>query len=145
MILVDVNLLLYAYHPRAVQHEASRQWLETVLGGSGLVRFSWLGIWAFLRIATNPRVFEDPLTAAEAWAAVDAWLAQPNAGILEPGERHREILGTLMAEGQATGPTVMDAVVAALAVEHGATLCTTDRDFARFPGLDWTNPIADRA
>jgi hypothetical protein len=81
----------------------------------------------------------------EAWAAVDAWLAQPNAGILEPGERHREILGALMRDGQATGPTVMDAVVAALAVEHGATLCTTDRDFARFPALDWTNPLVDGA
>jgi hypothetical protein len=145
MILVDVNLLLYAYHPRAAQHEASRQWLEAVLAGPEFVRFSWLGLWAFLRITTNPRVFEHPLSAVEAWAAVDAWLAQPNAGILEPGERHREILGALMRDGQATGPTVMDAVVAALAVEHGATLCTTDRDFARFPALDWTNPLVDGA
>jgi len=141
MILVDANLLLYAYHPRSAQHEASRRWLEGVLGGPDLVRFSWLTLWAFLRIATNTRVFEQPLSADEAWEAVDEWLAQPNAGILDPGERHRDILAALMRDGQATGPDVMDAVIAALAVEHGATLCTTDRDFARFPGLEWTNPI----
>lgn len=144
MILIDANLLLYAYHPRAEQHEASKAWLEAVLGGSELVRFAWLTLWAFLRIGTNPRIFERPLSASEAGAAISSWLAQPAAGILEPGERHWDILWTLMREGQAAGPLVMDAVVAAIAVEHGATLCTTDRDFARFPGLKWMNPIATR-
>jgi len=109
-----------------------------------LVRFSWLTVWAFLRIATNPRVFERPLSMAEAEYHVSSWLAQPVAGILEPGERHWEILQQLTAQGQASGPLVMDAALAAIAIEHGATLCTTDRDFARFPGLTWTNPIASR-
>jgi hypothetical protein len=144
VILVDANLLLYAYYPRAEQHGASRAWLEAALGGSQLVRFAWLTLWAFLRIGTNPRVFERPLTPSEASAAISSWLAQPAAGILEPGERHWEILRGLMSEGQTTGPLVMDAAIAAIAMEHGATLCTTDRDFARFPGLKWTNPLASR-
>jgi toxin-antitoxin system PIN domain toxin len=86
-------------------------------------------------------VFERPLSTAEAEAAISSWLVQPAAGILEPGERHWEILRDLVRDGQATGPLVMDAVLAAIAIEHGATLCTTDRDFSRFPGLKWTNPL----
>jgi uncharacterized protein len=141
VILVDANLLLYAYHPRAEQHEKSRAWLEKALSGPDLVRFAWLTLRAFLRIATNPRVFERPLSIAEAGAAVSAWLAQPASGVLEPGERHWEILSGLMRDGQTAGPLVMDAVLAAIAIEHGATLCTTDRDFSRFSGLRWTNPL----
>lgn len=143
MILVDANLLLYAYHPRAEQHEASRRWLESALSGPHLLRFAWLTLWAFIRISTNPRVFDRPLGVSESAAAVSSWLAQPAAGVLEPGDRHWEILQTLLEGGQATGPLVMDAVLAALAVEHGATLHTTDRDFSRFPGLAWTNPLSD--
>jgi uncharacterized protein len=142
VILVDANLLLYAYHPRAKQHEASRAWLEATLSGPELVRFAWLTLWAFMRIGTNPRAFEHPLSSAEAEAAVSAWLAQPTAGILEPGERHWDILRGLVREGQAAGPLVMDAVIAAIALEHGATLYTTDRDFSRFARLKWQNPLA---
>jgi toxin-antitoxin system PIN domain toxin len=141
MILIDANLLLYAYHPRAERHEKSRAWLDAALSGPELVRFAWLTLWAFLRIATAPRVFERPLSASEAGTAISSWLAQPTAGIVEPGERHWELLRGLVREGQASGPLVMDAVLAAIAIEHGATLCTTDRDFARFPGLKWTNPL----
>ena len=141
MILVDANLLLYAYHPRAAQHEKSRVWLERVLSGPDLVRFAWLTLWAFLRIATNPRVFERPLSASEAEAAISSWLAQPVADIIEPGERHWDILRGLLRDGQTTGPLVMDAVLAAIALEHGATLCTTDRDFSRFSGIKWINPL----
>ncbi len=142
MILVDANLLLYAYHPRAAQHEQSRAWLETALSGPDLVRFPWLTLWAFLRIATSPRVFDRPLSTLEAEAAISSWLAQPVAGILEPGERHWEILRNLVHASQSSGPLVMDAAIAAIAIEHGATVCTTDRDFARFPGLKWKNPLA---
>jgi len=141
VILADANLLLYAYHPSADQHRKSRAWLEASLSGPELVRFAWLTLWAFLRIATNPRVFERPLSVSEASAAVSAWLAQPVAGILEPGERHWDILNRLMRDGQTAGPLVMDAVLAAIAIEHGATLCTTDRDFSRFAGLKWINPL----
>jgi predicted nucleic acid-binding protein len=98
VILIGANLLLYAYHlyayhPRAEQHEESRGWLEVVLSGPDLVRFAWLTLWAFLRIATNPRVFERPLSTSEAEAAISSWLAQPAAGILDPCER----LGTSCA------------------------------------------------
>lgn len=144
MILVDANLLLYAYHRRAVEHQASKTWLETTLSSEPIVRFGWLTLWAFLRISTTPQLFAQPLSAAEAEAAVSSWLAQPAAGILEPGERYWDILRRLMTEGQTVGPLVMDAALAALAIEHGATLHTTDRDFSRFPGLKWTNPLAPR-
>jgi uncharacterized protein len=142
VILVDANLLLYAYHERAEQHDASRAWLEAVLSGREMVCFAWLTLWAFLRISSNPRVFERPLSTSEAEAVVSSWLAQHAVSILEPGERHWDILRNLVREGQAAGPLVMDAVIAAIALEHGATLCTTDRDFSRFPGLTWTNPLA---
>jgi toxin-antitoxin system PIN domain toxin len=142
MILVDANLLLYAYHPRAEQHAASRAWLEATLSGPDLVRFAWLTLWAFLRIGTSRQVFERPLSTSEAEAAVSSWLAQPTVGILEPGERHWDILRGLVGEGQITGPLVMDAVIAAIALEHGAILYTTDRDFLRFPRLKWVNPLA---
>jgi hypothetical protein len=142
LILADANLLLYAYHPRADEHTASSTWLEDALSGHELVRFAWLTLWAFLRISTNPRVFTHPLSISEAEAAVSSWLARPNSGVLEPGERHWEILRVLLHEARCPGPLVMDAVVAAIAIEHGATLYTTDRDFSRFPGLKWMNPLA---
>jgi uncharacterized protein len=118
------------------------------LAGSGAVgtrlgALAWLTPWAFLRIATNPRVFDRPLSASEAEAAVSAWLSQPAAGILEPGERHWDILRGLAHNAQVSGPLVMDAALAAIALEHGATLCTTDRDFTWFPGLKWTNPLTE--
>jgi toxin-antitoxin system PIN domain toxin len=141
VILADANLLLYAYNTTAEQHKKSRTWLEEVLAGPDLVRFSWLTLWAFVRIATNARIFEIPLSLPQAEAAISSWLAQPVAGILEPGERHWDILRQLLRDGQTTGPLVMDAVLAAIALEHGATICTTDRDFSRFPGLKWTNPL----
>lgn len=142
MILVDANLLLYAYHPRAEEHLASRAWLEATLSGSALVRFAWFTIWAFLRISTNPRVFANPLSPSEAEAAVSSWLARPSTGILEPGERHWEILREMVRDARCSGPLMMDAALAAIAVEHGATLHTTDRDFSRFTRLKWVNPLA---
>ena len=142
MILIDANLLLYAYHPRAAQHAKSRAWLQQVLSGPDLVRFAWLTLWAFLRIATTPRVFDRPLSTSEAAAAISSWLGQPAAGIVEPGERHWDILRELVRDAQSTGPLVMDAVLAAIAVEHGATVYTADRDFLRFSGVRWTNPLS---
>jgi toxin-antitoxin system PIN domain toxin len=141
VILIDANLLLYAYHTGAEQHERSKAWLEAVLSGPDIVRFAWLTLWAFLRISTNPRAFERPLLTAEACAAVSGWLSQPTAGVLEPGERYWDILRVLMEESQVTGPLVMDAALAALAIENGATLYSTDHDFSRFANLRWTNPL----
>jgi len=142
LILVDANLLLYAYHPRDERHPAAKRWLESILSGVEPVRFAWLTLWAFLRISTNPRVFERPLLPSEAGAAVSSWLSRRVAGVLEPEGRHWEILQGLLGGEQVKGPLVMDAALAALALEHGATLHTTDADFSRFSGLRWHNPLA---
>ena len=144
MILIDANLLLYAYHPRSEYHERSRTWLESVLSGRDLVRLAWMTVWAFLRIGTNPRVFERPLTIAEAESHVSRWLALPAVDVLEPGDRHWDILRELLRTGQVSGALLMDAALAAIAIEHGATLFTSDRDFTRFPGLKTSNPLLDQ-
>lgn len=142
MILVDANLLLYAYHPRAEVHGAAKAWLESILSGTEPVRIAWLTLWAFLRISTNPRVFDRPLLPTEAAAVVSSWLNRTVAEVLEPGERYWTILQGLLDGDQVKGPLVMDAALAALAIEHGVTLHTTDGDFSRFAGLKWRNPLA---
>lgn len=141
MTLIDANVLLYAYHPRAVQHDRCRAWVEAEFSAGAAVRLPWATIVAFLRISTNPRVFERPLTTLEAEAAVSSWLALPSVAPVDPGERYWDILRDLLHRAQVTGPLVTDAALAALAIEHGATLCTTDRDFSRFPGLRTFNPL----
>jgi toxin-antitoxin system PIN domain toxin len=141
LLLIDANLLVYAYHTQSAEHVASRQWLEAALSGTEPVRLAWVTIWAFLRISTNSRVFKRPLSPGEAGGAVAAWLDQPNVSVIEPAECHWDILRELVRKGQASGPLIMDAALAAIAIENGATLCTADRDFARFPGLKWINPL----
>jgi len=141
VILVDANLLLYAYHPRAEQHERARAWLESALSGLEPVGLPWSTILAFLRLATSPRVFARPLSTAEAEIIVSTWLVEPSVVLVSPGDRYWEILRTLLIDAQVTGPLVTDAALAALAIEHGATLATTDRDFARFRGLRLSDPL----
>ena len=141
MILIDANLLLYAYNKTADAHPQAQQWLEDTLSEPQHVRFSWLTILAFLRITTNPRVFSVPMTPAASSAIVSSWLTLPSVAVLEPSERHWSILSDLLRTAQARGPLVTDAHLAALAIEHGATLMTTDQDFARFEGLQWKNPL----
>ncbi len=141
MILVDANLLLYAYDSAAPEHPRARRWLEDVLAKPEPVLLPWHSVYAFLRIATNPRAWRSPLTILEAREIVDEWLSLPNVVVPSPGERHWEILRELLADGQCHGPLVTDAVLAALAMEHGAELCTNDRDFSRFPKLRVVNPL----
>ncbi len=141
MILVDANLLLYAYDASSQHHDAARHWLESTLSGSEPVGFAWVTLLAFLRIGTDHRAFASPLAPEEAVASVSEWLARPNVILLEAGDRHWEILSQMLIEAQIRGPLTMDAHLASLAIEHGATLCTTDRDFARFPGLKTSNPL----
>lgn len=142
MILVDANVLLYAYQPRSESHQRCRAWVEEAFSGEEPVCLAWVTILAFVRIGTNPRIFEQPLLAAEAVSAVSSWLERPSVSVLEAGERGWEIFRQLLVEAQASGPLVMDAFLAALALENGATLVTTDRDFARFPRLKIRNPAA---
>lgn len=142
MILADANLLLYAYNADAAEHEKAREWLETALSGPAPFALSWQTITAFIRISTNVRAFAEPLSIREAIGIASEWLERPGLTILLPTERHWTILAGLLDEGQVAGALVMDAHLAALAIEHGATLATTDRDFARFTELKIINPLA---
>jgi len=141
MILIDANLLLYAYDPSSPHHQGARRWLETTFSEPEPVGLAWMTLLAFLRIGTSPRPLENPYSINEAAAIVADWFERPMVTFLNPGERHWETLWDLMVKGQAHGPLIMDAHLAALAIEHGATLATTDRDYARFPGLKFFNPL----
>ena len=141
MILVDANIFIYAHDLKSPFHTGARRWVEQAFSDSEPVRLSWTGLLAFLRITTHARVFENPFSLDEALQVVEYWLSQPCMGLLQPGQRHTAILTSLLRQTQATGPLIMDAHLAALAIEHGAVLYTTDSDFAQFPGLRSINPL----
>jgi toxin-antitoxin system PIN domain toxin len=140
-MLLDANVLLYAVHARAEQHRAAAAWLTEQLNGARRVGFPWQSLTSFLRISTHPRAFERPLPAATAWDRVSDWLATPVAWIPQPGPAYREILRELLTTYDVRGNLVPDAVLAALAIEHGVSLVSTDTDFARFRDLRWENPL----
>jgi uncharacterized protein len=142
MTIIDANLLLYAYNADAPQQRAAAQWLTKLLGSGVPVGLPWVTVWAFIRICTNSRIWANPRSAGEAFAIVGEWLAQPGVVSLQPGPLHAEILERLVSEYGATGPLVTDAVLAALAIEHGALLASTDQDFRRFANLRWVNPLS---
>jgi len=142
VILVDANILIYAHISALPQHHAARGWLDDQLNGPSPVGLPWPSTLAFLRIVTNPRVFRHAEPAADAWRQVLAWFDSESAWTPLPTERHAEILGNLMSLPGIGGNLVPDAHLAALAIEHGLTLCSTDGDFARFPGLRWVNPLS---
>ena len=129
MILIDANLLLYAYDSSSTNHESAWQWLEEVFAGDEPVRLAWATVLAFLRISTNPRLQQHVFTLPEAISIVEEWLAQPNFSLLAPGDRHWRIFAGILPEAQARGPLVMDADLAALAIEHGATRIATIATF----------------
>jgi toxin-antitoxin system PIN domain toxin len=142
VILSDVNLLLYAHNGDAPEHERARAWLEDRLSTPEPFAFAWQTISAFLRIATSRALFTAPLAASEGAAIVSSWLERPMVYVLEPGPRFWGIASPLIASSNSRGPLVPDALLAALAIEHGATLATHDADFRRFPGLSLVDPIA---
>ena len=141
MILVDANLLVYAKMSLFPHHRGAREWLDGRLDGIGRVGLPWPSLLAFLRIVTNARVFERPMGAAAAWEQVDEWLSLPGVWIPEATSRHAEVLGRLILGGSLTANLVPDAHLAALAIEHGLVLYSTDGDFARFADLRWENPL----
>ncbi len=143
-MIVDANILLYAVDRSSPQHERARTWLEEALNGYGRVGLPWPSLTAFLRIATHPRVSAHPLSQGDAWRFVEEWLAADPAWIPVPTDRHGEVLGRLLAEGDLRANLVADAHLAALAIEHGVGICSADSDFARFGGLEWFNPVAGR-
>src|SRR5215467_15781077 len=140
MILIDANLLFYAQVNSFAQHDAARTWLDAQLNGSFSGRLAVAQL-AFLRIVTNPRVFQRPEPMASAWGQVEDWLGCEVTWIPEPTDRHREVLGSLLAGSGVQANLVPDAHLAALAIEHGLMLCSTDGDFGRFSNLRWQNPL----
>lgn len=141
MIIVDANLLLYAVNEDAPLHKPARSWLESAMGGTETVGLPWSVLLAFLRLTTRVGVFERPLSVGEAFDLVEAWIEQPNVVTVEPTDRHMRVLGELLEAFGAGGNLTSDAHLAALAIEYGAILCSADRDFSRFPGLRWRNPL----
>jgi hypothetical protein len=150
VILVDANVLLYAEDSLSPRHRHARVWWDDRLSGTNPVCLCWAVLSAFIRISTNPRAFERPLSLEQALARVRSWLEQPCVKIIQPTERHWTVFQQMLKDGQAVANLVTDAHLAALAVEHGCELVSTDADFARFPTLRWKNPLsairrADRA
>jgi uncharacterized protein len=141
VILVDLNLLIYAYNIGGKEYSRASSWLTNAMTGRERVGLPWAAVIGFIRIATTPRIFAAPYELDDAIAIVSAWLARENVVLVSPGERHWTVLGELLNKSQARGPLITDAHLAALAIEHGATFCTNDRDFLRFPGLKLEFPL----
>ena len=141
MILVDANILLYAEDQLSPRHTAARDWWDSELSGTSPVCLCWTVMGAFIRIGTNPRVFEHPLSMDQALARIQSWMDQPCTRIVSPTSRHWTVFQKMLRDGQAVANLVTDAHLAALAVEHGCELISTDSDFSRFPGVRWRNPL----
>jgi hypothetical protein len=139
VILVDANLLVYASAPETPQHTAARDWLDECLNGTARVGLPWPSLLAFMRIVSNPRLFEHA-SLADAREQVRSWLSLPTTWVPSPTDAHAGILDELLA-GESAHRLVPDAHLAALALEHGLVLCSSDGDFARFPQLRWENPL----
>ena len=141
MILVDANLLVYAHVASLPQHPAALSWLDQKLNGAAIVALPWQSLLSFARLVTNPRLFERPSSVAAAWAQIEDWLNCPVVQIPVPGSRYREILARLMLSSVDRSNLIPDAELAALAIENGFVLYSSDRDFARFTELKWKNPL----
>jgi len=141
VILVDANLLLYAANHAAPEYEMARAWLDARLTDTPRVGLPWPSLLAFVRLATNPLVVRQPVSVDAAWRQVREWLGCGPAWVPLPTDRHVEILGGLCAMPSMTSRLVPDAHLGALAIEHGLILCSTDGDFAKFPGVTWQNPL----
>lgn len=144
MKIVDLNVLLYAINRSAKHHEKARSCWEAALGRDEPVGLAWNVILGFLRLSTRPSIFPRPLDAGQACERVERWLARPNVRIVREADEHMRLLRGLLAETGAAGNLTSDAHLAALALSHGATLVSFDNDFARFPRLQWINPLTDK-
>jgi len=140
-MLVDANVLLYARDSSSPFHDRAREWLTVQLNGPVRVGLPWPSLVAFVRISTHARVFERPLSPTQAWEQVEDWLEAPAAWIPEPTHAHASVLGALIGRYGLRGNVVSDAHLAALAIEHGLTVCSADTDFARFADVRWIDPV----
>jgi hypothetical protein len=141
VILPDLNLLLYAYNPHMPQHGAASEWWERTMNGDELIGMPHEVVLGFIRVATNPRLGPAKVALADARRLVESWLDLPHVRVLTPGASHFTRVMDLMAAAMAAGPVLSDAILAAYAIAHRATLFTNDGDFARFPELQWENPL----
>ncbi len=142
MIIVDANILLYAEDSKSRQHREARRWWDVRLSGADPVCLCWSVISAFMRISTNRRIFERPLSLEDAIQRVQSWLDQPCTRLIHPTRNHWTVFRRMLIQGKAAANLVSDAHLAALAIEHGCELFSTDVDFSRFPGCKWKNPLA---
>ncbi|GAA2232534.1 type II toxin-antitoxin system VapC family toxin [Rarobacter faecitabidus] len=140
MRVVDANVLLYASNSATPHHDDSRQWLDTALGGGDRVGFAWNVLLAFIRISTHHALLPTPLSSADAIAQADLWLSSPNAVLVSPGPAHQHHLSTLLTRTGGGGNLTNDAHLAALSLEHRASIASYDNDFSRFPGVTWHTP-----
>lgn len=143
MRIPDLNLLMYAVDREAADHEPALRWWNATLSGSETVGLSWTVLLGFVRLTTSARVVRSPLSPSDALDYVDRWLSHPVTSVVEPTDRHARVLRDLLARTGTAGNLVPDAHLAALAIEHGGVLYSADRDFGRFAGLTWRNPLAD--
>jgi len=143
MIVLDVNLLIYAYDKTCNEHERARAWVEEVFFGNETVGLPWQTISAFLRILTYPGVMGERFTMPQALEIIEQWLEYPHVRVIAPGEDHWRLFREMLLKGDVRGKMTSDAALAALTIESGGVLYTNDRDFARFPGLRWVNPLQE--
>jgi len=141
MRLLDLNILIYAIDESSPRHEPAKDWLDDILSGSDTVAFAWHVLIGFVRLSTRGAVFERPLTVDESFDVVEGWLEQPCVTVVHPTDRHAVVLRGLLAPLGTAGNLTSDAHLAALSVEHGAELCSTDVDFSRFTGVRWVDPL----
>jgi len=141
VILLDANVLVYATITGVPQHAPMRAWLEERLSEGTRVAMPWPSLLAFVRLVSNPKVFQRTLPIEQAWERVLLWLSIDTVWVPAPTDVHPRILGGLLAHAGNRSDLVPDAHLAALAIEHGLALCSTDGDFARFPGLRWIDPL----
>ena len=142
MILPDVNILIYAYDQSSQWNSPAKRWWEDQMNGSQMIGLSWVTVLGFIRLLTNPRIYQNPYSPSEMLEIVKSWLEQPHVKIIHPSDRHFALLADLIKKAGTAGNLTIDAHLAALAIERGLILQTTDADFARFPGLKWKNPLA---
>ena len=141
MKVVDLNILLYAVNRDSPRHGKAKAWLESAMSGEETVAIPWVVLLGFVRLSTNRQIFPRPISIEDAIHIVDGWLAQEPVVALNPGDDHWLVLRDLLLHSGSAGNLTTDAHLAAMAIEHGAELCSTDTDFARFARLRWMNPV----
>ena len=143
MIVLDVNLLIYAYDTTCNEHKKALEWLNEVFSSDEIIGLPWQTISAFLRILTYPGAFGERFTMEQALAIIDQWMELPQVRTMPPGEAYWRLFREMLVKGDVRGKLTTDAALAATTIENGGVLYTNDRDFARFPGLRWVNPLLE--